>query len=219
MPPSRVGYLGHMHSDSDTPAGLRVALSTDSELVTHGLAAMLSPYADRIHLVTPGSPADVTLIDPTVVDLEEALTRHERGRLAFYVWDVSAALVTLAKEHGIGGCLTKHLAADRLVLAIERIHAGHVVVELSPRQEPVTSSPLAQSPLTPREASVIRLITNGLSNEDIAFYLNLSINSVKSYIRSTYRKIDAGSRAQAVVWGVRNGYLSEPEETGLSTAS
>ena len=62
-----------MHSDSDTPAGLRVALSTDSELVTHGLAAMLSPYANRIHLVTPGSPADVTLIDPTVVDLDEAL--------------------------------------------------------------------------------------------------------------------------------------------------
>ena len=66
---------------------------------------------------------------------------------------------------------------------------------------------------------MIRLITNGLSNEDIAYYLNLSINSVKSYIRSTYRKIDAGSRAQAVVWGVRNGYLSEPEESRLSTAS
>ena len=75
------------------------------------------------------------------------------------------------------------------------------------------------SPLTPREASVIRLITNGLSNEEVALHLNLSINSVKSYIRSTYRKIGAGSRAQAVVWGVRNGFLCEPEDAGLGHAS
>ena len=215
-----------MHRYPASPAtpsqapGLRVALTADSELVTFGLAAMLAPYVDRVHLVAAGSPADVTLIDPTVVDLEEWLGRHERGRIVFYVWEVSSALVTLAQEHGIGGCLTKHLAADRLVRAIERVHAGHVVVEHSPRQETLaTTSSLPVSPLTPREASVIRLITNGLSNEDIAYYLNLSINSVKSYIRSTYRKIDAGSRAQAVVWGVRNGYLSEPEDAALGHAS
>jgi DNA-binding NarL/FixJ family response regulator len=133
---------------------------------------------------------------------------------------VTPALIARAQEHGIGGCLTKHLAADRLVIAIERVHLGHVVVEHSPRTEPSAPAASPVSPLTPREASVIRLITNGLSNEEIAFHLNLSINSVKSYIRSTYRKIEAGSRAQAVVWGVRNGYLSEQEEAaGLGYAS
>ena len=207
-----------MSIDAALSDRLRVALSTDSDLVTHGLAAMLVPYEARVHLVPTGSPADVTLVDPTVTDLEPWLGRHEHGRLVFYVWDVTPALVSLAQDHGVGGCLSKHLAADRLVAAIEQIHRGHVVVDAGPHHES-SAPPIPVSPLTPRESSVIRLITNGLSNEEVAHHLNLSINSVKSYIRSTYRKIGAGSRAQAVVWGVRNGYLSEPEDTGLGHAS
>ena len=207
-----------MRTHSPEPDRLRLALSTDSDLVTHGLAAMLAPYDGRVQLVPTGSPADVTLVDPTVTDLEPWLGRHDHGRLVFYVWDVTPALVLQAQDHGIGGCVSKHLAADRLVAAIEQVHRGHVVVESGRPSEAATPTPPA-SPLTPREASVIRLITNGLSNEEVALHLNLSINSVKSYIRSTYRKIEAGSRAQAVVWGVRNGFLSEPEDAGLGHAS
>ena len=60
--------------------------------------------------------------------------------------------------------------------------------------------------LTAREAEVIALITQGLSNSDIASHSSLSINSVKSYIRSAYRKIGVTSRTNAVLWGVEHGF-------------
>ena len=63
--------------------------------------------------------------------------------------------------------------------------------------------------LTDREAEILALITQGRSNAEVAALTFLSPNTVKSYIRSVYRKIDAGSRTQAVLWGVRNGFTPD----------
>jgi len=58
---------------------------------------------------------------------------------------------------------------------------------------------------------VIALISQGLSNQDIADKTYLSINSVKTYIRAAYRKIGAETRAQAVIWGLTHGF--EPDRS------
>jgi len=60
--------------------------------------------------------------------------------------------------------------------------------------------------LTDRESEILALITQGKSNSEVATLTYLSPNTVKSYIRTIYRKINAGSRTQAVLWGVRNGF-------------
>ena len=60
-----------------------------------------------------------------------------------------------------------------------------------------------------RESDVLQLVVMGHSNQEIADTLFLSINSVKTYIRSTYRKINATSRGQAIVWAIQNGFLTE----------
>ena len=60
--------------------------------------------------------------------------------------------------------------------------------------------------LTEREAEIIALITQGKSNDEIAAVSYLSKNSIKSYIRSAYRKIGVTSRTQAVLWGVDHGF-------------
>ena len=66
----------------------------------------------------------------------------------------------------------------------------------------------ADAGLTPREAEVLALITAGLSNQAICERLVVSPNSVKSYIRSCYRKIGVESRTQAVLWGLTAGLSS-----------
>ncbi len=70
---------------------------------------------------------------------------------------------------------------------------------------------LARGPedLSGRERDVLSLITQGLSNQDIAETLYLSINSVKTYVRSAYRKIGVTRRSQAIIWGARHGMLDD----------
>jgi two-component system, NarL family, response regulator LiaR len=60
-----------------------------------------------------------------------------------------------------------------------------------------------------RESEVIALITQGLSNQEIADRCYLSINSVKTYIRTAYRKMGVARRSQAVLWGIQHGF--EPD--------
>ncbi len=58
--------------------------------------------------------------------------------------------------------------------------------------------------LTDRELSILELIGSGMRNQDIARQLFLSVNTVKTYIRSAYRKVGVTRRAEAVRWAVRH---------------
>ncbi len=96
--------------------------------------------------------------------------------------------------------------------AIERIHSGETLLPTgggtaTPRPE--SEWPGKEHGLTAREAEIIALITQGLSNQEIAERSYLSINSVKTYIRTAYRKIGVERRAQAVLWGIKHGF--EPD--------
>ena len=61
--------------------------------------------------------------------------------------------------------------------------------------------------LSAREAEVLTLIAEGLTNQEIADRVFISINSVKTYVRSAYRKIGVNSRSQAAVWVLQNGLV------------
>lgn len=58
---------------------------------------------------------------------------------------------------------------------------------------------------TPREAQIIAATAQGLANSEIAGRLFLSINTVKTYIRTAYRKMDVTSRSQALLWAIDHG--------------
>jgi DNA-binding CsgD family transcriptional regulator len=61
--------------------------------------------------------------------------------------------------------------------------------------------------LTGREMEVLGLIAEGLTNQEIADRVYVSINSVKTYIRAAYRKIGVNSRSQAAVWCLQHGIV------------
>ena len=63
--------------------------------------------------------------------------------------------------------------------------------------------------LTDRESEILALITQGMSNAEVAALTYLSPNTVKSYIRTIYRKIGVSSRTQAVLWGVQHGFTPD----------
>ena len=198
-----------------TTAAVRVTLAQECDLVATGFAALMAPYADRIDVLPsqggwPAQGADLTLHDsladvqvlPGVVS--EPVPHH--GRLVTWTWNARPDLIEMALGIGASGVLSKRLPASTLVSAFEAIHAGQTVVDLGDSHPPAMR-PWAEQ-LTPREAEVIAMVTRGLDNKTIAEQASISINSVKSYIRSAYRKIGVTSRSQAVLWGVRHGYVS-----------
>jgi NarL family two-component system response regulator LiaR len=111
-----------------------------------------------------------------------------------------------------GGIVPRAAPGPQIVAALERVVNGEIVI-MPGNQEPSVGGagdwPGRSAGLSPREAEVIALITQGLSNQDIADRMFVSINSLKSCIRTAYRKIGVERRAQAVLWGVQNGF--EPD--------
>ena len=83
---------------------------------------------------------------------------------------------------------------DRLVFDLT--HRGRAGACLSSRRP----APHPAHGLTPRELDVLHRITEGMTNQEIADDLFLSVNSVKTYVRTAYRKIGVNSRTQVVRW-------------------
>ena len=201
------------------PVPVRIAIVNDYEIVVAGTAAVLAPYPHRVRVVELDSQlpvisdVDILLYDTFgqvpghPADFAD-LVRGPAPRLVIFSWDLDSKLVSRALEKGVSGYLSKGLSAARLVDSIERVHAGEIVL---PSETESTSTvvvgewPGREAGLSARESEIIALITKGLTNQEIAERAYLSINSVKSYIRSAYRKIGATRRSQAVAWGMRNG--------------
>ena len=147
----------------------------------------------------------------------EAIRRLGRGAavraiaLTTYADDAS---VLGALRAGAKGYLTKDAGAEEIRAAVEAVARGeaaldpavqhHVVAALS---APAGASRAATLPdgLTPREAEVLGLIAEGLTNAEIAERLVVSAATVKSHVNHIFAKIGARDRAQAVVYAYANG--------------
>jgi len=202
-----------------------VTLLQDYEVVTHGVRRILQPFAGRVTVMDEDDAASVdlqhhvVLFDcyptPGLAGVLPARLRpaYARGRVVAYSWETRAACVNEALQHGFEGFLAKSLTGAELASALERVAASHVVVipepEAGTAEEVRVLWPGDDHGLTERECEVISMVTHGVSNAEIAASLHLSINSVKSYVRSAYRKIGVNSRAQAVLWGLEHGFGAE----------
>ena len=81
---------------------------------------------------------------------------------------------------------------------------AHVVLR---RLGAPSSAPAGNSPLTPRELDVLRLIADGVGNTEIAERLYIGLGTVKGHIRDILEKLSAADRTQAAVNALRRGYL------------
>ena len=139
------------------------------------------------------------------------LIRNPRARrVVVYTWNFDPDLIKSARRQGVHGYLSKALPARDLVAALEAIHAGDIVISDPPgTQHRRIELARTKRGTTDRESEILALITQGKSNAEVAALTYLSPNTVKSYIRTIYRKIDVASRTQAVLWGVRHGFTPD----------
>jgi DNA-binding NarL/FixJ family response regulator len=200
---------------------LRLAIVDDYAVVIAGVAAFLAQ--ERIDVVETGASmpvltdVDIVLFDTfgqvrgSGVDLED-FVRESGAKVVVYSWNLQPAMVEEAVAAGARGYLSKVLTGPEIVAALERVMRGEIVILPGDNETSVGGPgdwPGRDFGLSPREAEILALITHGLSNQEIADRVYLSINSVKTYIRSAYRKINVTRRTQAVLWGTQNGF--EPD--------
>ncbi len=205
-------------------APITVALVDDYDIVVKGVANMLDPYRDRVVIAELDSSmpvedtVDIVLYDSFAQpesDHEEigVLVANPRAhRVVVYTWNFHPDLIASARQHGAHGYLSKTLPARELVAALEAVHAGESVISevaARARSAPGLDWPGRGEGLSDREAEILALITQGKSNADVARLTYLSPNTVKSYIRTIYRKIGVASRTQAVLWGVKHGFTPD----------
>ena len=211
---------------------LRLAIVDDYAVVIAGVASFLAD--ERIDVVETGASlpvvtdVDIVLFDTfgqvtgNGIDLEDYV-RDSGAKVVIYSWNLEPDLIRQAMAGGASGYLSKVLTGPVVVEALERIMNGETVIMTGEDETSVGGAgdwPGRSAGLSPREAEVVALIAHGLSNKEIAERAFASPNTIKSYIRSAYRKIGVERRTQAVIWAMDNGFLPDRKRTidlGLRT--
>jgi DNA-binding NarL/FixJ family response regulator len=178
-------------------------------VVRAGFEIILRDAADPVRVVTAAGPIawmrslDVLVYDATGVAVDRG------AELRRVVGADVPVLVTGFGAQASLECVRVVAQAQGAVSA--RAPAGtlrQAVTDLLP----LTSSPAGDPAglLSERERTVLRLIATGLTNVEVAALTYLSINTVKTYVRTAYRKIGVDRRPMAVIWALQNGLLDSP---------
>ena len=123
-------------------------------------------------------------------------------------------------ESGADGYLTKDILVEDIVKCIHSVAAGEAVLSHQVFQKVLKyalrhiTKPLhldSGLKLTSRELEILRLIAKGLGNKQIAQELNIGIRTVKSHLVDIFYKLKISSRTEAVIIGLRAGFL-KPED-------
>ena len=159
------------------------------DVVVYDLAGLIDTREnDLTHLLATGTPV-VALEPHGRVDLGE-------GALA----------------SGVALVVSMDVTSAELLEAIERAGAGDTI-GIDQRRAQHRAAVQKAVGLSGREIEVLELVASGADNPAIAEQLHLSVNSIKTYIRTSYRKIGVKSRPQAVLWAARRGLVAQQEQS------
>jgi len=201
---------------------IKVAIVEDDEGIRSSLVQLLRrehtfkltgdyPSAEAAIIEIPRNPPDVVLMDINLPGIKgPECVRQLKAQvpavqfLMLTVYEDGESLFNSLKA-GASGYLLKRTASARLLDAIRDVHSGGspMTPQLARRvvqffMEPVEKeSPLAA--LTPGEKEFLDQLAKGYAYKEIADRMNISIDTVRSYVRNVYEKLHVHSRTEAVV--------------------
>ncbi|MGN6609727.1 MAG: response regulator [Jatrophihabitans sp.] len=193
---------------------LSAALEQEPGIVTTGIAENLAAALDAV----TRTPVDVVLLD---YRLPDATGVEGVGRLVEAAPGIAVVMVTASEdervllaavEAGCAGFVSKTADMADIHTAVRKAAAGEPTI--APSLLPRLLSRLAQrgtglgSDLTSRERDVLRAISNGRTNSEIARELFLSVNTVRNHVQSVLTKLGAHSKLEAAAIAVREGLVN-----------
>jgi DNA-binding NarL/FixJ family response regulator len=199
---------------------IRILLADDHHLMREGVRFMLETSADMqlIASVNDGVAAvdafKQTIPDVTLMDLRMAGGDGLSAIAAIRCYAPCARVVALstysgdalikqARKVGASAYLLKSMLSENMLEVIRTVHAG---LQYWPAELDAHTA-CVKDDLTRRECDIMHLVARGGSNREIASYLGIGEETVKTYMRSILPKLGAHDRAHAVAICMRRGYL------------
>jgi DNA-binding NarL/FixJ family response regulator len=218
-----VGQMAHMRP-------VRVAVIAESPQVRASLQALVeaSPAlgfagsaadAEMLADCLAGSVPDVVLIDiePEASDALKAAfdLGHAPPALVVLTEDADSEWILDALPGDATAILPRNAMPGEIVVSIEAVAAGlcvlspEIVARLVAGRKPSrqTASGVPFETLTLREIEVLAMLADGLGNKEIARQLDISDNTVKFHLSSIFGKLGATNRTEAVMLGMRHGFI------------
>lgn len=201
-------------------AALQVGILSPHEVTRAGLSTIFADY--DIALL---AWVDAPLVEEALVDIDVLLYEAASNCREQDYWQLAWLAGTGAKVV----LITHRDAEDRLTSEVTQSATGVVACSATAEEfraevervadlpRPIVHEVVRPGGLSPQEVKALRLIAAGHTNDEIADTMFVSINTVKTYIRSAYRKIGVKSRSQAVGWALSHGFShnSPPTCDGL----
>jgi DNA-binding NarL/FixJ family response regulator len=208
---------------------IRIVLADDQAVVRDGLSMLLGAADDLDVVATaPDGTAAVTAIadhrpDVALVDLrmpgldgaEVTAAVAERApevRVLILTTYAEDDAVLPALRAGAAGYLTKDTTGEALCAAIRTVAAGGSVLDAAVQARlvalvgaPVAAPTAIPDGLTAREVDTLRLVAQGLSNQQVASKLYVSEATVKTHVNHLISKLAVDGRPALVAWAWRNG--------------
>jgi two-component system, NarL family, nitrate/nitrite response regulator NarL len=205
-------------------SGLRMVIESNSGLKVVGEAGN---RADALAIASREQP-DIILLDLDLngasgLDfLAELFTLARDARVIILTGVYDAAAHQRAMHLGAMGLVLKEKAAEVVIKAIEKVHAGevwfdrvmmgHMISQLSRATITPKSKPEAQkiASLTEREREIVALIGEGLKNKLIANRLFISETTVRHHLTSVFDKLGVSDRLELIIYAYRHGLAKPP---------
>jgi DNA-binding NarL/FixJ family response regulator len=216
---------------------IRVLLADDHDLVREGTRELLEREDDLLVVAEAGDGEeavrlarqhvpDVALMDIAMPGLNGIEATKEIKALSpntailiLTAYDDDQYVFALL-EAGAAGYLLKNVRGRDLVKAIRAVHGGDSVLHPVIARKVIdhfaqSAGSLPELPgavqLSDRELGVLRLAARGMSNRDIARDLHLSERTIQAHLSTIFTKMEVGSRTEAVVQALREGWLTFDE--------
>ncbi|MCU0495302.1 MAG: response regulator transcription factor [Chloroflexaceae bacterium] len=207
---------------------IRVLLADDHPLVRVGIRSMLQadPQIEVVGEATDGEQAramclalqpHVLLLDlnmPGPPALESIAFVHEQAptvRILILTAHKDDAHVQSLLTSGVAGYVLKDEVTEQVVNAIHTVAQGGTWFSQVITEKIVewgrTGTGLPSGVLTAREREILSMVTEGKTNQEIAYALNISEKTVEKHLSEVFSKLDVRSRVKAAVYAVRAGIV------------
>ncbi len=210
---------------------IRILIGDDHAVVRRGLRALIDtePDMEVVGEASDGVEAvdQASELKPDVILLDMVMPKKNGPEVIADIKDRNPkarilVLTSFAQDHqvfpaikaGALGYLLKDSSPRDLIQAIHDVHQGAsslhpsiarmLIAELSQ----LSSKPPTEDPLTDREVEVLKLVAQGLSNEDIAQSLVISDRTVGKHVSNLLEKLHLANRTQAALYALREGLAS-----------